>query len=139
MVLIKQINQADVVLAAGSYPASGSFIDISKYERFAFLVELGTTAHAQTWQVQQASTINGVLKDVTGALLSSGATDDGKWFLVEVGADQLDINNGYKFVTLTNTSGTTGDYAQITFLGLVPQFAPVTQGADKGQVTTLVG
>lgn len=138
-VVIQQINSADVVLAAGAYPASASYIDVSRFDRFAFLVQLGTTAHAQTWQVQQATAANGTLKDVTGALASSGAGDDGKWYLIEVDASHLDVNNSYKYVTLLNTSGTTGDYAQITFLGFLGGNYPVAQGSDKAGITTLVG
>lgn len=136
--LIKQLN-VEAVLAAGAYPASGSYIDVSKYERFAFLVQAGVTAHAQTWQVQQATANNGTLKDVTNAVVSVAADGDSKWYLIEVQTAELDINNSYKYVTLLNASGTTGDYAAVTFLGLNPGYAPVTQGADKGGIVSLVG
>jgi hypothetical protein len=136
-VYIQQINSADVVLAAGAYPASGSYIDVSNFKRCGFLVELGTTAHAQTWQVQQATANNGTLKDLTGALISSGVSDDGKWWAVEFDASKLDINNAYKFVTLLNAGGTTGDYAQITFFGFMAGHNPVTQGATKAGVVVV--
>lgn len=139
-VYVQQINKADEVLAAGSYPASGSYIDVSKFQKFAFLVELGTTAHAQDWKVQQATANNGTLKDVaTAAAISSAADSDGKWFLIEVDSNELDINNAYKFVTLTNANGGTGDYAQITFLGLAPYHQPVTQHSSKGGIATVAG
>lgn len=136
--LIKQLNVEDV-LAAGAYPASGSYIDVSKYERFAFLVMAGGTTNAQTWKVQQATANNGTLKDVTDATVSIGTSGDDKWYLIEVQTSKLDINNGYKFVALTNVSGTTGDYAAVVFLGLNPGYAPVTQGADKGEIVSVVG
>lgn len=138
VMLIKQLN-VEAVIAAGAYPASGSYIDVSKFERFAFLVQAGATAHSQTWKVQQATANNGTLKDVTDATVTVSATGDDKWYLIEVQTNHLDINNGYKFVTLTNVSGTTGDYAAVTFLGLNPGYAPVTQGADKGEIVSVVG
>jgi len=66
--VIKQLN-VEVALAVASYPASGAFIDVSQYERFAFLVQAGVLDSAITCQVQQAATINGALKDITGAVV----------------------------------------------------------------------
>lgn len=135
---IKQINSADVVLAAGNYPASGSYIDTRGLHRFAFIVMPGTTANAQTWQVKQATTVSGTLKDVTGAVLAIAANDDGKPHIVEVDVAELDINNGYRYVTLTNASGTTGDYASVLWLA-VGKRVPVTQDANFGDKVAVVG
>lgn len=137
--LIKQLNIEDA-LAAGSYPASGSYIDVSTVERFAFLIGAGALNTETVCKVQQATANNGTLKDVTDATVTIAATGDDKWYLIEVQTARLDINNSYKYVTLT-VSGATGgdDYAAIFFLGLNPGYAPVTQGADKGEVVSVVG
>lgn len=137
--LIKQLNVEDAV-AAASYPASGSFLDVSQYERFAFLILAGGLDSALTFQVQQATAANGTLKDVTGAVKVVAADGDDKWYLIEVQTAKLDINNDYHFVTLTSSGAAGGnDYAAILFLGLNPGYSPVTQGADKGDIVVLAG
>ena len=135
---IVQLN-VEVALAAASYPASGAFIDVSQFERFAFLVQAGVLDSEITCQVQQAATINGALKNVTGAVAVIAATGDSKWYLIEVQTNQLDINNGYNYVTLTLT-GPAGinDFGAITFFGLDGP-APAVQGADKGAIVVVAG
>ena len=136
--VIKQLN-VEVALAVASYPASGAFIDVSQYERFAFLVQAGVLDSAITCQVQQAATINGALKDITGAVVVIAATGDNKWYLIEVQTDHLDINNGYNYVTLTLTGpDLANDFGAITFFGLNGP-APAVQGTDKGAVVVVAG
>ena len=117
-------------LADGKYPASGSFIDASKYERFAFYVALDVIADAVDLKVQQATAVNGTPKDVTNAAKTDIAnTDDQKQVLIEVETAHLDINNDYRYVTL-DVSGISGtSNASIFFIG-VPKKRPVTQHAD---------
>lgn len=136
---IQQLNVEDALTAA-SYPASGSFIEVSKFERFAFLIGAGALNSQVVAQVQQAAAANGALKDVADATVTISATDDDKWYLLEVQTDHLDTNHGYRYVTLTLTGPAGGDdYAAIFFLGLNPGYAPVVQGADKGAVVAVVG
>ena len=136
--VIQQLN-VETALAVASYPASGSFIDVSKFERFAFLVQAGALDSATTCQVQQAATINGALKDVTNAVQIIPADGDNKWYLIEVETDHLDSNNGYNYVTLT-LAGPAGanDFGAITFFGFNGD-QPATQGADKGAVVIVAG
>ena len=115
-------------LADGKFP--GSFIDASKYERFAFYVALDVIADAVDLKVQQATAVNGTPKDVTNAAKTDIAnTDDQKQVLIEVETAHLDINNDYRYVTL-DVSGISGtSNASIFFIG-VPKKRPVTQHAD---------
>jgi hypothetical protein len=136
---IQQLNVEDAV-AVASYPASGSFIDVSQYERFAFLVAAGALDSELTFQVQQADAVNGTPKDVTGAVVVVPADGDDKWYLVEVQTSRLDSNNGYRYVSLKATGAAGGnDYAAIFFFGLTPGLSPVTQGADKGEIVVVAG
>jgi len=130
-VYVQKLNDFGTAIADGSFPASASFIDVSKYSRFAFLVFAGALDSALACQVQQATAANGTPKDVSGALVTVGATDDNKWHMVEVLTDNLDITNDYKFVSLA-VSGQAGsnDYLCIVFLGLAPNTEPVTQHAS---------
>ncbi|MHB0922635.1 MAG: hypothetical protein ACYC3H_01550 [Bellilinea sp.] len=136
--VVKQLN-VETALAASSYPASGSFIDVSKFSRFAFLILVGALTSATTAKVQQATVANGVLKDITDAVVVIPDTGDSKWYLIEVETSHLDINNGYNYVTLTLT-GPAGldDFGAIAFLGF-GDVAPATQGADKGAIVTVAG
>lgn len=135
---IQQLNVEDA-LAAAEYPASGSYIDVSKFEKFAFLIMAGALDSVLTCQVQQAATINGTAKDITGAVVTIAADGDDKWYMVEVQVDELDSNNDYNFVTLDIT-GPAGanDYAAIVFLGFGGS-KPADQGDDCGDVVYVAG
>ena len=136
---IQPLN-VETAVAAQLYPTSGNFIDVSNHERFAFLVAAGALNSALTFQVQQATAVNGTPKDVTGAVSIVGATDDNKWHLIEVQASALDINNDYRYVTLKSTGAAGGDdYAAITFFGFNSKSRPVTQGSDKAAIVILNG
>lgn len=136
---IQLLNTEDAV-AVAKYPTSGNFIDVSNHERFLFLIAAGALTSALTFQVQQATAANGTPKDVTGAVINVSATDDDKWFAVEVQTNQLDINNDYRYVTLNATGAAGGDdFAAILFIGCNPGEKPVTQGADKGSIVLVGG
>jgi len=138
-VLIKQLNVEDDIEVA-AYPASGSYIDVSNFERCAFLIGAGALDSELTFKVRQATANNGTLKDLTDAVVVVPADGDDKWYMVEFQVDQLDTDNGYRFVTLSATGAAgTNDYAAIFFFGLNPGMRPVTQGADKGEVVYVAG
>lgn len=127
-VYFKACNTPSTVIADGEFPASGSYIDVSDYERFAFLVVAGGSDTALTCQVQQAASIDSTAKDITGAVQTISATGDGSIYLIEVETRRLDLNNGYNYVTLdvTGQSGS-NDTLAIIFAGINPGVAPVTQ------------
>jgi hypothetical protein len=130
-VYVEKLNAFLTAIDAVSYPASGSFLDVTRFSRFAFLICVGTLNSTLVFKVQQATAINGSPKDVTGATTSVVAGDANKWHMIEVLTDNLDITNDYKFVTLTSTGAAGGDdYACVVFLGLAPNTEPVTQHAN---------
>ncbi|HZU86593.1 MAG TPA: hypothetical protein VFF78_03850 [Anaerolineaceae bacterium] len=137
-VKIQLLNTEDA-LSVAKYPASGYFIDVSNYERFAFLVAAGALDTATTVKVQQATAVNGTPKDITGATITIADTGDDKWYLIEVETNKLDINNDYRYVTLDVAGPTGNDYGAILFLGFNPGSMPVTQGTDKGSSVAIVG
>lgn len=127
---IQVVEPGLTATADAKYPASGSFIDVYDFERFAFLVGLDVVADALDFQVEQATANNGTPKDITGAAKTDTlATDDQKWLLIEVQTDQLDINNDYRYVTLDVTGNAGVNNACIIFIG-VPKKHPVTQHAS---------
>lgn len=126
-VYFKGCNTPSTAIVDGKFPASGSFIDVSDYERFGFIVHAGGSNTALVCQVEQATTASGTPADITGAVQTISATGDGTVYLIEVETRRLDLNNGYNYVTLDVTGATGDDYLGIIFFGVNPGAAPVTQ------------
>jgi hypothetical protein len=129
---LKCNNFNTAIAATTYYPASASFIDVSNFERFVFLIEMGTLDTALTFTVMQASAIDGSPKALTNAAAIVIGTGDGdKWASIEVTTDQLDGANGYHFVSLYGTGASgSNDYACITFIGYRARHVPVSQSAS---------
>lgn len=126
----KQLN-VETALAAQVYPASGSFEDMNGYRRVRFVVCVGALDTALTLQVKQdtSATQTGSIKNITGATVTVGTTDDNKDFVIEVDASQLDTNNGFRYVTLDVAGPTGNDYAAIAVEKILSTNQPVTQPA----------
>lgn len=133
----KILNPGEDALVDGTlYPASGSFIDVSKYIRFGFKLYAGGLDSATTLQVQQATANNGTPKDITNATVTVGATGDDKGYGVECHRDALDEVNGYKYVTCKVTGPAGGnDYGCLVFWA-IPDKQPVT--LETGYSITLI-
>ena len=127
-VYTKALNTHTTAITDGDFPSSGSFVDVSDYERFVITVAAGSLNSALTVKVQQATAANGTPKDVTGATVVVGATDDGEVFQIEVETRKLDIDNDYHFITV-DVAGAAGsdDYLAILFHGVNAGEMPVTQ------------
>jgi hypothetical protein len=128
-VFIQLLNTEDALTDGQRLPASGSFIDVSQFERFAFLIGAGALDTQTVFKVEQdtGATVTAGVKDVTGATITVTATGDDKWYLIEVDAALIDNENDFHFVTL-NAAGPAGanDFAAVFFLGFGAQ-QPVTQ------------
>jgi len=126
-VYFKLVDPGEDALSAAKYPASGSFIDVSRYLRWGFLCPFGGLDTATVLQVEQATAVDGSPKDITGATLTVATGGDDNIYGIEVHRDMLDVENGYKFVTLDVTGATGGnDYAAIVFWA-IPDSAPAAQ------------
>lgn len=139
-VFVQGCNSFSTAIADGDFPASASYIDVSDFERFVFVLKAGALDSALTCKVQQATAANGTPKDVTGATITIGATDDNKVGLIEVETRRLDVDNDYRFVTLDVAGqATSDDYLAILFLGVNPGSAPVTQHANTKTPVIVAG
>lgn len=142
-VYVQKVNDFNTAIAdATYYPASGSFIDVSEYERFVFLILVGTLDTAITFTVRQdtAATATAGVKAVTGAAVTIAADDDNQWVSIEVETARLDIANGFHYVSLYGTDAAGGnDYAAIVFLGIRPRHLPVTQPDNYSQAVVVAG
>jgi len=122
-----------------NYPASGSFIDVSGYERFVFLIHAGTLTTDLVCTVQEANAINGTPASVSGATLTIGnAAGDNDWYSIEVETARL--TKGKHFVSLDVAGGAgSDDFLDVIFLGLDPKNAPVTQHANYLEAVVVAG
>ena len=138
LVQVPATNPADATVPS-------TYIDVSGYERFAFLVLVGGTDDtAVTMQVVQATAAAGTgKKNVTGAAITGtvlAGTNDNKWALVEVQQNQLDINNSFRYVAVDYAAtGGSATASAIVFLAWRGQATPVTQGADKAEIAYVDG
>jgi hypothetical protein len=122
------------------YPASGSFLDMSGFGAIMFLIDLRDLADAIDVEVYQAPTASsGSAKAVTSASKTDIlATDDGEMISIEVGADQLDLDGGFRYVSL-KVSGVSGtNYIDIHALKFRAGLQPVTQPATYTHQIVLV-
>jgi hypothetical protein len=133
-VFIQELNTEVAIADAQRLPASGGFIDVSQFERFAFLIGAGSLDTQTVFKVEQdtSATATAGIKDVTGATITVSATGDNKWYLIEVDAALIDNENDFHYVTLKATGPAGGnDYASVWFFGFGAQ-KPVTQPTGTG-------
>jgi len=119
---------------------SGAYIDVSLFDAFGFLVEVGvcdrTTA---TIQIVQATAAAGTgSKNLTGAVNTTLPTSNSKAAFVEARVSALDINNGFRYVAVQPTfSGGTSDVGCITFFAWRARALAVTQPASLTSIITV--
>ncbi len=121
------------VTAADRIPASTGFIDMSQYDHGVFIIGIGTLTTAADFQVYQdtSATETASIKVITDAVVSVAADDDNQWMTVEFSADQMDQDNGFRYVTIVPSGGAGGDdYFCVFFLGFKARTLPVTQPAN---------
>jgi hypothetical protein len=138
------VNMPDDALVDQNYPVSGSYIDVSEFTHFAFLIALGATDSAMTPQVYQdtSATETASIKVITGAVESMAANADDSIFVIEVETARLDLANSFRYVCLKPAGAAGGDdYGCILFLGWNARHLPVTQHASfpAANYTGLVG
>lgn len=142
-VYFKTCNNFMTAIADGEFPASGSYIDVSDFERFAFIIRAGTLDSALTVAVQEAATIDGTAATISGAtttIAASGNSGDNSLHIIEVETRKLTRNSGYNYVTLDITGAAgSNDYADILFVGINGHQFPVTQTADTTVVVKVMG
>ena len=123
----------------GSFPASGSYINVYDWARFAFIIAVGATDDtAITAQVAQATSINAAgKKNVSGAAITGtvlAGTNDNKWAIIEVDQERLDVANDFCFVTLdVAATGGTASAMAVFFVGIEPRVKPPVFGSDLAE------
>jgi hypothetical protein len=125
-----------------------TWIDISQYERFAFLRVVGATDDtAITMQVKQGTSSTGTgTKDVTGAAIVGtdlAGSNDNKWAGVEVECRKLDLDGNFHYVAVDiAATGGSASESTVLFVGInktAPTGYPLSQGTDCAAVVYVDG
>lgn len=139
---VQFVNEFGTAIVDGNFPASGSYIEVGEFQEFAYLVKYGTLDSELTAQVRQdtSATETASIKDITSAVITIAAGDDGKWATIDVETARLDGNNLFHFVTLAvSGAGGANDFLDIAFLGWGARTRPVTQVANYDQAIEILG
>lgn len=114
----------------GAVTVPATYIDVSLYDWFAFILAVGAAFDRTTYtmQVVQATAAAGTgSKNLTGAL-STTPTAANKMEGVVCRAQALDTANGFRYVAVTTASaGGTTDVGTIWFLGWRGRYLAVSQ------------
>jgi hypothetical protein len=132
------LNEEDAVANNAYFPASGSFVDVTGYARFAYILSAGAIDNADTFLFtvyqDKSATATASIAVITGALHSFAGTDDDTQAVIEVETAKLTLDSTFRYVTIRATGVTGSDYCAITFLGLQPRSAPVSQESSMSLV-----
>lgn len=129
-VIVPGQTSPEDAISAADYPASGSYIDVSGYERFTIMVHLGAIAgsDAPVFTPKVADAANGTADVIDATLAHTSADDDDDEFIVwDIQTQKLPLD--HHFVTLTASGTLVGTQGDIVFFLREPRSTPVTQGA----------
>jgi len=120
------------------YPST--YIDVSGYGRFAFLVAVGTSndTAVQAKVVQATAAAGTGKKDVSSAAVTTttlaGSSSDDRWAIVEVEVNHLDIANGFRYVSLdVAATGGSATAMAVFFMAWRGRSLPPTFGTDLAE------
>ncbi len=116
-------------------------IDMSKIDQVLAVIMAGILGASATLDAKltQATTSGGTYKDITGKAITQlvKATDDDKQALINCRAEELDIDNDYRWVKLSMTVGTATSDAGALVLGFGERYGPAADG-DLASVAEIV-
>ena len=113
---------------------SAAWFDISPFNQAALIAAVGNTDHTSlTFKLTQATSSAGAgSKDIPGkASVALAAADDNSQIIINVRPDELDTNNGFKFVgiSVTGAGGTVASIVQALMIGVNPKVGVPSAGA----------
>ncbi len=116
-------------------------IDMSKIDQVMAVIMAGVLGASATLNAKltQATTSGGTYKDITGKAITElvKATDDDKQALINCRAEELDIDNDYRWVKLSMTVGVATSDAGALVLGFGERYGPAADG-DLASVAEIV-
>jgi hypothetical protein len=139
---IPQTSITTALVNNAYWPASGSFVDASKFDHLTVLVKTAAMADNVTFAVYQdtSATATGSIKALTSATATlTATTDNGKVFVIEFNPAKLDTANNFRYVTLKVTGVSGSNYACIAWLGTHARSEPVTQTSLDSTYSVVLG
>lgn len=136
----------DEYAAADATPLLSDAVDMSKFGALMAVISLGDVAATISVNAKftQATASGGSYKDVTGTSITAlTGDDDNKQVIINLRAEDLDIDGGYDFVklsvTVSDSASPDAAVADVcaTVLGFFPRFAPASAN-DLASVDEIV-
>lgn len=116
-------------------------IDMSKFESIMAVIMAGILGASATIDAKlvQATTSGGTYKDVTSKAITQlvKATDDDKQAIINCRAEDLDVDNDYRYVKLSMTVGTATSDSGAVVLGFNARTNPASDN-DLASVAEIV-
>jgi hypothetical protein len=118
-------------VSQGAGASSSAWVDGAAYESLCAIVLTGVLGASGTLDAkfEQATTAAGAgVKDVPGSNLTQivKATGDNKQAIIELQNEQLDTNNGFRWVRLTTTTAVAAGLMSAIVLGFGARYQPAT-------------
>ena len=139
---IAVVGNIDPDAYAASTVVSG-WISMKLFEMFLAIILVGEMVSTATLDAkfQQATDSGGTgAKDITGKTitqLTEAGGDDDQQALINLRADEMDVEGGFEFVQLSLTLTTAGADLGATVLGFQPKYAPASDN-DAASVVEIV-
>jgi hypothetical protein len=122
-------------ISQGAGTASSGWVDASQYYNYLAVIQTGVLGASATVdaKIQQATDSSGTsAKDVKSITQLVKASNDSNEVLVNLRADELDINNGFNYIRVSATVGTAASLIAALLFGVDPRYG-ATQDSSVAQ------
>lgn len=134
-----QVNVAGVInfASTGAGTVSSGYMSMADYRQLLATIALGTLGASATInaKLRQAKDSGGTdVKDITGKAITQLDTAGNKLALINLRAEELDINNGFTHVKLDITVGVAASVVGAVIQGFEARYAPASHIAGVAEV-----
>lgn len=130
--MLKPSDQVTVIdriapISQGAGTVTGAWVPAFTFNQYLAKIQAGVLGASATLdaKIQQATDGAGTgAKDVTGAAITQmvKATDDGKFSLINLDPNKLDVAGGFDYIRLSVTVGTAASLISAELFGINPRY-----------------